>query len=274
MPYLILNDYKKLIQTDNLAQIIGSDYTLVTQIEQAAQTEVASYLVQKYKTANEFTDTTKWSYSSSYKVKNRVYLDASTYSTTSTYVLNSLVLQSGNVYINTTPVTVAEAFNSAKWQLLGVQYTIFYALNPNEDWDYYKEYAVGDIVVYNEKKYTAVKSSVSLQPDTNASTWGAGVAYTVPANTLPTNTTFWTLGDNRNPQMVNCMIDVALYHIHSRIAPHNIPDLRVKRYDDVIKWLKDCAKGDSITADLEAIQPTQGMRLRMGSVLPKQNNSF
>lgn len=274
MGYLILNDYKKLIQTDNLAQIIGSDYSLITQIEQAAQTEVISYLIQKYKTANEFTSSTAWSYSTTYKVKNRVYLDATAYSATATYALHSLTLYGGNVYINTTAVTVAEAFNAAKWALLGAQYAFFYALNPSADWDYYTVYVVGDVVTFNDKQYTALYGSTSLQPDENASIWGAGVAYSITANTLPTNTTYWTAGDNRNPQMVNCMIDIALYHIHSRISPRSIPDLRVKRYDDVIRWLKDCAKGDSITADLEVIQPTQGMRLRMGSVLPKQNNNF
>jgi hypothetical protein len=90
----------------------------------------------------------------------------------------------------------------------------------------------------------------------------------------PTDTSKWTLGDNRNAQVVNYMVDIVLYHIHSRIAPKNIPDLRVKRYDDAISWLKNCAKGDWITASIPLIQPKQGMRSRWGSRIPKQNNDY
>jgi len=54
MAYLIQSDYKKLIQADNLAQILGNDYTMLPQIESAAVSEVTSYLVQKYDVAKEF----------------------------------------------------------------------------------------------------------------------------------------------------------------------------------------------------------------------------
>ena len=104
--------------------------------------------------------------------------------------------------------------------------------------------------------------------------WGIGNAIFIPSEDLLFDGNAFVKGDNRNQQMVTYMTDVALYHLHSRIAPRNIPDLRVKRYDDAIAWLKQCAKGDDITANLPKIQPTQGMRNRYGSVLPKQNNNF
>jgi hypothetical protein len=84
----------------------------------------------------------------------------------------------------------------------------------------------------------------------------------------------WVKGDNRNQQMVNYLIDIILYHLHSRIAPRNIPELRVKRYDDAIAWLKQCAKGEFITGGLPLLQPRQGMRIRHGGSLQKQNNNY
>lgn len=83
---------------------------------------------------------------------------------------------------------------------------------------------------------------------------------------------YWLFGDNRNQQLVNYMIDIALYHVHSRISPRNIPDLRVKRYDDAIRWLKMAGRGD-ITADIPLIQPKQGRRIRYGGQI-KNINSY
>ena len=272
MAYLILNDYKKLIQTDQLSQIIGADYSLVNQIQIASQTEVESYLVQKYDTDKEFTDTSLYVHGTTYQAKDRIYLDATAYSSTSTYAVNALVLYNNNVYRCTTQVTVAEAWNAAKWTLLGAQYAMFYVTLPADEYDYYTSYEAGDVVWYKDKQYTALSGSTGYIPTEYPQTWGSGVAYSTAV--VPTDTTKWTSGDNRNAQMVNTIIDVALYHIHSRIAPRNIPDLRAKRYDDAIMWLKNCAKGDSITADIPKVQPTQGMRIRYGSRLQKQNNNW
>jgi len=37
------------------------------------------------------------------------------------------------------------------------------------------------------------------------------------------------------------IVDIALYHLHARINPRNIPEIRVQRRDDAVKWLKDVA---------------------------------
>lgn len=274
MGYLFAQDYKALIQVDSLSQIIGQDTSLLTKAEQAAQAEITSYLTQKYELSKEFTDTVVWSSGTSYKAKNRVYLDAASYSASATYALNSLILNAGNVYRCSTAVTAAEAFNAAKWTLLGPQYSLYYVSTPEHVWDYYAEYKVGDKVWYNDKVYTATASSIALNPSLTPEVWGSGTAYSVAAGTAPTDTSKWTAGDNRNQQLVNYLVDVVLYHLHSRIAPRNIPELRVKRYDDVLWWLKNAAKGDSITAAIETKQPNQGRRIRWGSKIPKQDNSF
>jgi hypothetical protein len=274
MGYLIRNDYKSLIQTDNLSQIIGADYQLLTKAELQAESELKSYLVQKYDTDKEFTDTTQFAYASTYAGHDRVYLDATAYSTSLTYAINALVLYGGNVYQAINTIGTPEAFNAAKWALLGYQYQIYYLQPSQDDWNYYTEYVADDEVWFDGKVYTCVSANEGLQPDENVSEWGAGVADAYEGSGLLSGDSEWTSGDNRNQQMVAYMIDVVLYHLHSRIAPRNIPELRVKRYDDVIAWLKQCAKGDDITADLDKIQPFQGNRIRMGSRLEKQNNNF
>lgn len=293
MAYLILPDFKKLIQTDNLNQIIGNDYTLLSDVSDAAVKEAKSYLTQKYDCARELSDTLLWNRTTAYEALQRVYLDADAYNAASTYALNSLVTYSGNVYICTTAVTVAEAFNSGKWGKLGAQYDKFYITLPQPEFQLNGIYKRGDLVWWKNKIYTCQISTVLLShgqqlqygdyasvppqnifPDDTvkgALNWGNGTAYSVTAGTLPTDTTKWTAADNRNNQLVNYCIDIALYTLHSRIAPRNIPELRVKRYDDAIRWLKDAARGEYITADLPAIQPTQGNRIRFGSEIKKNN---
>jgi hypothetical protein len=77
------------------------------------------------------------------------------------------------------------------------------------------------------------------------------------------------------------LLDITLYHLHSRINPRNVPDLRKERYDGnsptqsggAIAFLKRVASGD-VTADLPQILPQQGMSIRYGSAVAKQTNSY
>lgn len=84
--------------------------------------------------------------------------------------------------------------------------------------------------------------------------------------------TYFTKGDNRNQQMVAYMLDIMIYRIYTRIAPKNIPEDRESNYKIALMWLRDCAKGDEITADLVKIQPAQGRRIRGGSDIKQQNS--
>ena len=79
-----------------------------------------------------------------------------------------------------------------------------------------------------------------------------------------------TTGDDRQAQLVSLLVDITLYHLHSRISARNIPDLRVKRYDDAIMWLKMVANG-AISPDLPVIAPEQGKRTIWGSNTKKEN---
>ena len=274
MAYLILSDYWRGIQKDLLTQIISGEYSYLTQDEAASVAEAKSYLVQKYDTSVEFQATQVYNYNTSYKGRERIYLDATTYSATATYTLNSLTLYNGYVYRNTTAITTPEAWNAAHWQQLGKQYAIYYIDTINPIYDFYTSYNVGDIVWFKDKTYTCIVDNTGYFPDDNPYYWGTGVSYSVPGSGLPSGNGAFVYGDNRSPQLVLYISDILLYHIERRIAPQNIPDLRVKRYDDAITWFKNAAEGDTITADIPLSQPNQGRRIRYGSRLPKQNNNF
>jgi hypothetical protein len=289
MSYLIASDFKKLIQSDNLTQIIGGDTTILTAIQQAAQSEAVSYLTQKYITGEEFTTTDIWNPLKTYVAKNRLYLDASGYVSTITYSIGALVLQDSKVYICITATT--GLFDVTKWTLLGIQGTIFYVKPPASDFNVYNFYKVGDVVFWRGFVYTCINATkqnthnaalqsgndqlvLNIFPDDTVngpSAWGNGVAFSIAPGTLPTDATKWTQGDNRNPQLVNYCIDIALYHIHSRIAPRNIPELRVVRYTQAIEWLQMAGQG-KITADLPLIQPRSGGRIRHGGEIKRVNS--
>jgi hypothetical protein len=258
--YLIPKDYQSTIQDININQIISNDETIRDRSQLAGEAEAKSYLKQKYDTSLEFADMAPWAYATSYKAKQRFYLDAAAYSITSTYALHSLTLHSGGVYINTTAITVGEAWNAAKWTLIGNQYDIFYTNTPTLDFSYTAYYNINDTVFWKDKVYTCKVQTPLLDHDTalqyraiqniplpnvapddpqsGLATWGTGASYSVPSGILPTDSTKFTKGDNRDAQMVLYLCDIVLFHLHSRIAPRNIPDLRVKRYDAAIDWLK------------------------------------
>lgn len=269
---LIDNDYLKVIQSDNLDQIISDNNQIKLDMEQAAQSEMISYITQRYDISKIFTNTTKYSHTATYYGNNLVYLDGTAFSASTVYSTNDIVSYSGSVYYSTAG-SVAHAWNASEWTLLGTQYSFFYVTLPYDEWDYYTEYAVGDHVWYANKTYTCATACEGIVPGATGSTsfWGSGTNYDITA-IYPIDTTKWTVGDNRNQQVVLYLLDITLYHLHSRINPRNIPDLRKERYDGnspnqtggAIGWLKKVASGD-VNADLPNIQPQQGMSIRWGS---------
>lgn len=292
MAYLRLQDYYQQIQSLQLNQITGSDNSIRLSAEYKAIEELRSYLVQKYDMDSELTDTSTWSNTSIYKAKNRIYLDANAYSASSTYAIGALVLQSGNVYRCLNTIGTPEAFTPANWTLIGAQYDLFFVKLPNPEFDYLAIYSKDDQVFWKDKVYTAQYDTPVLDHDdqlqigsnadyynffpddpiNGSKQWGTGVAYSVAAGTLPTDTTKWTAGDNRSQKIMECLIDISLYKIHSRIAPNNTPQLRIDNYDAAIMWLKNCGKG-IVTANVPVIQPKQGRRIRFGGNV-KNTNSY
>lgn len=263
--YLIRNDFLPLIQAKQLEQMETSDEVL-NPIMAMAEAEVRSHLVQKYIVDAELTDTVVYNNATQYYAGSRVYTD--------------------------TAGAIA----------------MYYGKYPYPEFDLYAQYVIGDFVYYSGHTWKALKPSIIPYPDPQYGTyanipapnvfpttannlyWQDMGAFIIPIGTVPTNTTWWVLGDNRNQQLKNYTVDVCLYHIHSRLAPTNIPQLRIDRYKgkteegawikgrfyypetSAIGWLQAASEG-RVTADLPLIQPTSGSRIRFGGEI-KVNNIY
>ena len=295
MSYLIYSDYiNRRIEAAPLTQITSNTPELINLAESEAMQIIINKLSQKYDISNSFEDTEVYSATkTTYKVGNRVYLDATAYSPTATYTLAALTLYLGNVYQCETAITVAEAWNASHWTLLGAQYDMFYVKTPYDLFNVNNAYNVGDHVFWKDKTYTALIGTITYDHDSmiqfensydvplsnifpddllqGAKYWGAGVAYTVAAGTLLT-TTIWTPGDNRDQQVVGWALDITIHQMYLR---KNIPmlALRENQYIVAMADLKDAARGNNITLSLPLIQPGAGKRIR-GVTNIKQINSY
>lgn len=262
-------DYLRAIQADNLAQIIESNSQIQKDVEQAAQSEMTGYLVQRYKTANVFSDTKVFSTSATYSAKQLVEFTAPIFSAITAYTTGQYVLQNGNIY-KSTAGSIAHAFNVAEWTYISLDKTLYYITLPQNEYLSTTTYTTGNQVWFDNKVYTALANIKGVNP-TYSAYWGTGTTYSI-IGIYPDDVTKWTLGDNRNALIVQYLLDITLYHLHSRINPRNIPDLRKERYNGndpmdrggAIGYLKSVASG-SVNCDIPEIDPSQGNSIRWGN---------
>lgn len=162
-------------------------------------------------------------------------------------------LQGGNVFPGTPE-------GLTMWGV-GVAYS-FFGLNINAlptdftAWSNVTTYTTGNRINYNSQIWQALKNNTNITPDSDITAW------------QPVS---WVSGDNRNSDIMECYIDICLYKLHKGIAPQNIPDLRVKAFDDAIMWLDKCADG-RITLDITKLQPIHGNKIRYGGNVKKIND--
>lgn len=262
-------DYLRAVQADNLAQIIEDNNQIKLDVEQAAQAEMISYLSQRYIVNEVFTNTTTFSNSVTYYGKNLVVYTETAFNASTIYLTNDRVVQDGFIY-KSIAGSAAHAFNISEWTLICADKLFFYVTLPQPEYDNETTYIVGNIVWYKDKIYTNTRGTTGVLP-TDSGFWSVGATYTV-SGIKPDDNTKWTQGDNRNQLIVMYLLDITLYHLHARINPRNVPDLRKDRYDGnretqtlgAIGWLKKIAKGD-INADLPNILPQQGLSIRWGN---------
>lgn len=69
---------------------------------------------------------------------------------------------------------------------------------------------------------------------------------------------FARTGSERNSLIVLLCMDITLYHIHARINPVMMPDIRKERYKSAIQWLKDVATGVINPTNLPALENAEG----------------
>ena len=77
----------------------------------------------------------------------------------------------------------------------------------------------------------------------------------------------------KNPLIVMYLSDILLYHLHSRISPDNIPELRMNRYNLAKEWLEKVADG-FIDPLLPHKDDTEKIPLRYGNSSPKQKHYY
>jgi hypothetical protein len=90
----------------------------------------------------------------------------------------------------------------------------------------------------------------------------------------------WVPKDPRAPLVKMYLIDMVLYHIHSRQNPRAIPQIRQDRYDTALQWCKDCRTG-KVSPGLPLLPATaadgtpnqESIRVRGGSQ-PKLRNTY
>lgn len=313
MAYLTLQDYIFTIQDRAFSQLVQGDMTKRLKAENTALDIIISHLVQKYDINGEFTNTNAWNPTTTYNAWDRVIIDYSAWVTLTSYVLGNCVIYNGNGYVCKIDNSDAD-FTVGNWDLLGVQYSLYYACFPlnciyqgNPSYSTLANpyapvfnlqglYNLDDVVFWKNKTYRCtmptqgISASNMIQfytyenvpytnvfPDdtknnANSQFWVQLANYSVHAGTLPTDTDFWTAGDNRNPQILECMKYIVIWVLANLLTYHNCPPAWEDRYKESIGTLKGFAEGKT-TARLPLLQPKQGARIRFGGRI-KQHNSY
>lgn len=314
MSYVVYRDYKFHIQQDTLQEAIGQDNSVLVTAQLSAVEEASSYIRAKYDITQEFTDTLLYDPTyTSYTGNSRVYLDAPAWVQANAYPLKSLVLfTDGNIYQNIVAIGAGgEVWTPAHWLLLGAEFSLFYVPLPFPSFSFDGTYLVGSQVYWKGKTYTAIRGTIGVDHDSQiqinqsstpnfynyapddpvygAQFWGTPTAFSVVAGALPGSP--WIAGDNRSQQMLMYVVDIVMYHIHQRVAPRNIPELRIARYmglqgeiklsesgaifprSSALGWLQSVQRGDNIPT-LAKVQPSStGNRIKWASD-QKQGNDY
>jgi phage gp36-like protein len=69
---------------------------------------------------------------------------------------------------------------------------------------------------------------------------------------------FSATGTSRNALILEMLTDLVIYTIHARVTPHSVPEERARRYDDVIRWLKEVSRGELNVPDAPLLVDTNG----------------
>lgn len=239
--FLLKKDYFYLIREDKLNTVVQSDVTLRPKAEAAAEKEIRAYLKTGFQIDEIFKGISAWSPAIIYQYNSRVFLDAADWDDSLAYAVDSLITFTDNcVYIVTVLTAPGEdpVTNPAKFDKLGVKCDFFTALR-TQIFQKRIVYAIDEFVSHNSVRYKVLIQTTGIElPDTAGTPFFEVDTTEVAAGTLPTDTDNWTPGDPRDELILQQMIDITLYSLHSRINPRNIPRIRTDRRDEAIQWLK------------------------------------
>lgn len=287
MAFLIKKDFEIHIQKDNLDQILGGNDYYLDECIKIATSEASSYLAQRYYIEKIFISVEPFSLAKHYNLGDVVWGSHVAWSNSVVYTLNALVSYQGRVYRKNNDfvgyVAGVLPTNGAYFEYIYDNEKFYSVVNLGGGgilkYDNNKNYSNGDVVKYYFDLFTCISRTVSNNIPTDIKYWIGNGAQTSIGDYPYDPFTSWLNTDVRNPQLKACLIDIALYHLHSRINPRNIPELRKERYDGnspeqkggAIGWLKNVAHG-LVNADLPERIDFQ-LPISWGSY-EKQNNNF
>lgn len=281
MSFLKFTDYDRLIQRDNLEQLfnnIEDGNALLQDIESSSIVEMSSYLLQRYDASTIFKQFNEFSLSTVYYAGDRIVYTEKDYDYNTQYILNDRFNYKDKIYkvINDSPllpigITPDDTTYSTYFQFICNNNSYFYIALPQQQYSTKLQYTKDTYVFYKDSVYLALQDNKCIKPGTNVKVWQFVYTFsfsgfypdeeviTSPLLTPVLNNDyyFFKAGDTRNQLLIQYLIDIILYHLHARINPRNIPELRMIRYDGnnatqnggAIAWLKRIASGD-ITIDL------------------------
>lgn len=135
-----------------------------------------------------------------------------------------------------------------------------------------------DMVEHQGSVYYALKDSYKEEPG-KTSAWRVlcdkGQIFTAHQDTSrpPYDASAWAPKDTRHPRMKVYLVDITLYHLHSRVAPRAIPEHRIVRYEQAVQNLKKLSKGE-IDSDLPERPSPEGRTMRWGNSSTRLNHYF
>jgi len=110
---------------------------------------------------------------------------------------------------------------------------------------------IQEVSSYLSGRYDISKIFVNIEEHTAGATYAAGeflhdsvtdkfytALVATSAGDLLTDDEKFAEGDTRPALIKRHVINIALYELHSRINPRNIPEFRIQRRDESVEWLK------------------------------------
>ena len=276
MRFLVQKDYNRLISDADLNTVFndtttGQTYTIQQRIidtEPAAQEEICSFIKQRFDISLIFTDTPVYSGAATYYGNSRVQYHEAPFSAATIYTINQRISYLGSIYFSIAG-SAAHAFNPSEWTFICLDYQLFYGILPAPTFQYFTKYSIGTVVwnPYDNRTYTSrVNNNWYALSDTTK--WTQNAVYSFTAE-LPTNGTYWIQGDNRNPMLVQKMVDIVLYHGLANITNRFEPEVRIRRYkgeakenyvlsndNSALGWLTKICDG-KLNATLPDLPPKQ-----------------
>ena len=318
-------DFYNQVQESILNVITGSEDDFLQNSYDEAKEEVASYIRHRYDIQRAMAAIREYSTTAYYNIGDLVEWSETAYDATSTYATGDRVSYSDNIYEANQDINTPEAFDSAKWDLLAENESLYIAKIGNNNqlpstafayddsntqktggydlikgWDRANKTLYflrdGDIIrifdsasdrtdkiesigefVYDEDSID-LPLQVDITPvSTDTAELGGSiqiVGFITDGYTWEVSASnYWESGDNRNAKLKQLLIDILLYHIHARIQPRNIPEIRIQRYDGgterqtagAIGYLKDVQRG-LVQMDLPLYyEEEKGQRVMYGS---------